>query len=93
MRILRVCKEVGKSLFLTLFMQPWYAYTTGCEQNCSGQYPHNLSNLLNLIIRVFIHKQSYYMTANKSGSAGNDYVLHIVIIFIILKSGARLSGY
>jgi len=33
------------------------------------------------------------VTANKSGSAGNDNVLHIVIIFIILKSGARLSGY
>ena len=42
MRILRVCKEVGKSLFLTLFMQSWHAYATGYEQNCSGQCPHNL---------------------------------------------------
>jgi len=22
-------------------MQPWYAYATGCEQNCSGQISHD----------------------------------------------------
>ena len=46
--------------------------------------------MCNLVIRVFVHKQSYYMTANKSGSAGNDYISHIVIVFIFSKVG---QGY
>ena len=49
-----------------------------------------LIHIIYIILWIFVHKKPHNMTPNKSGTSGNNNVLHIVLLFFSSKGAGPL---